>query len=570
MSSLDSDQEENEICSKKFSIFENGSCWLRADFHLHTKADKEFAFDEPDNSFVAGYIAALKLAKINIGVITNHNKFDRDEFKALSKAGLKEEIFLIPGVELSVKDGLNGIHILVVFSPDWIENKDHHDYIRDFLNVTFSGQSNYENENGRSNHDLNETIRELNKFNRDYFFVCAHVEDKSGLWSALEGGRRNELNRYEPFRERCLGFQKVRTRDQRLIVKAQMPDCYPAELEGSDCKSLLEIGKGKVTYLKVGAFTFEAIKFALLDHQNRVKNHFSESRHSWLKNISFQGGKLDGVKINLSSELNTFIGIRGSGKSSILECIRYALGIEFGKNAAEQKYKEGSPLNALGSGGKITLAAVDKHGQNYEIQRIIGDQPDVHINGKLQAGINIRETVINKPIYFGQKDLSSTGVGFENDLVEKLVGEKLVDIRHSINIKRQEVVELVRRLQKLSDVAEKLKEYEAKKQDSDYRLKFFKTHGVEEKLQKQVDFEQDSRAVKEFENFLTSYNSDLEDFIGRYSDEFGRRAKYHSKQNSEFFRGVQELLEVAQQSFLDLKKAALTTQAVTAKMVRKS
>ncbi|GAH38036.1 unnamed protein product [marine sediment metagenome] len=46
--------------------------------------------------------------------------------------------------------------------------------------------------------------------------------------------------------------------------------------------------------------------------------------------------------------------------------------------------------------------------------------------------MTIKETVINKPIYFGQKDLSSSGEGFEKDLVEKLIGEHLNDIRLKI------------------------------------------------------------------------------------------------------------------------------------------
>ena len=82
---------------------------------------------------------------------------------------------------------------------------------------------------------------------------------------------------------------------------------------------------------------------------------------------------------------------------------------------------------------------------------------------------------------------------------------KLVDVRHSIAVQRQAVVELTRRLQKLSDVGEKQKEYQAKKQDAEFRLKVFKQHGVEEKLQKQVMFEQDARAVKDLSDFMAKY-----------------------------------------------------------------
>ena len=87
----------------------------------------------------------------------------------MSKHARKEEICLLPGLELSVKDGSNGIHILVIFSNQWSSNQENVNYIQSFLNVTFAGQTNFEHENGRSNHDLTETIRELDKFGKDYF-----------------------------------------------------------------------------------------------------------------------------------------------------------------------------------------------------------------------------------------------------------------------------------------------------------------------------------------------------------------------------------------------------------------
>lgn len=551
------------------ALFDHGSTWVRADFHMHTVADREFRYSGDPNYFVTEYVTALATAGIRVAVITNHNKFDRDEFKVLAKQARKQEIFLLPGLELSVKDGSHGIHILVVFSDEWIANPENENYIQSFLNVTFAGQSNFEYENGRSNHDLQETIRELDKLGREYFLICAHVEADNGLWGGLSGGRIKELGKSKRFLSRCLGFQKVSTHDNRVKVKEWLEDWYPAEVEGCDCKSIQDIGKGKHTHLKIGAFTFEAVKFALIDHANRVASTPPKIEHSHVKRIAFEGDKLNGRAINLSPELNTFIGIRGSGKSTILEAIRFALDVGFGKNAADREYKEGSIKHALASGGKVTLTAVDRHGHEYEVRRIVGEQPDVYVGGKLQPGINIRETVVHKPIYFGQKDLSNTGQGFENDLVEKLVGEKLVDIRHSIAVQRQAVVELTRRLQKLSDVGEKQKEYQAKKQDAEFRLKVFKQHGVEEKLQKQVLFEQDFRAVKDLSDFISGYVQDLDDFIARYADEFASRRKYVSKQNAEFFTQVFAAFDEVAKGFADIKKIASLSKVGATKLKSK-
>jgi chromosome segregation protein len=538
------------------SVFTQGSAWVRADFHLHTVADKEFNYGGNPNFFVTEYISALKQADIRAGAVTNHNKFNREEFKALAKNARKEEIFLLPGLELSVKDGSNGIHILVVFSDSWISNKEDASHIQSFLNVTFSGQTNFEHENGRSNHDLHETMRELNKFGRDYFVICAHVEAKNGLWGGLSGGRIGELGRSDLFRERCVAFQKVATHDKRAQVKQWLGGWYPAEVEGCDCKSVSDIGKGSPVFIKIGAFTYEAVKFALLDHVNRLINTPPKQENSYIKRVTFEGDKLNGKSINLSPELNTLIGIRGSGKSTILEAMRYTLDIPFGKNSADRDYKEGSVRNALGSGGKITLIAVDRHGQEYEVRRIVGEQPDVYVAGKIQPGINIRETILHKPIYFGQKDLSNTGQGFENDLVEKLVGDKLVDVRQSIALQRQSIVELTLRLQKLSDVGEKEKEYQAKRQDAEFRLKVFRQHGVEEKLQRQVDFDQDGRTIKAANDFVVEYVQELDDFVARHVDEFATRTKYASKENPRFFAELFAIFDRIAAGFAELRKVA--------------
>src|ERR1035437_4786389 len=118
------------------NIFINGSTWLRADFHLHTKADKTFDYVNGDNDFVKLYIDQLINKNINIGIITNHNKFDKGEFNALKKKALLNNIGLYAGVEFSLKEG---IHILIIFDDKWY--KDGNDKINDFLISAFLGKT---------------------------------------------------------------------------------------------------------------------------------------------------------------------------------------------------------------------------------------------------------------------------------------------------------------------------------------------------------------------------------------------------------------------------------------------
>ena len=64
-------------------IFKNGAKFVKIDCHLHTKSDKEFKYTDEENEFLKNYINKLKEEKINVGVITNHNKFNLDEYKNL-------------------------------------------------------------------------------------------------------------------------------------------------------------------------------------------------------------------------------------------------------------------------------------------------------------------------------------------------------------------------------------------------------------------------------------------------------------------------------------------------------
>lgn len=558
-------------------VFEQGARWVRADFHLHTRADREFKFKGDDSFYNSNYVDALEAAGIRLGVITNHNKFDFEEFKALRKTAQKKGVALLPGVELSVNDGANGIHTLVVFSDDWLV--DGHDHINPFLGVAFEGKipAQYEQENGRSSLSLLEIIKKLESYHRDFFLVFAHVEAPSGLWAELDGGRLSELGRNEFFRRRTLGFQKVRTYSKlqekgkpcRTKIQQHLGDWYPAELEGCDAKCIEDIGQGKKCYFKLGELSFEAIKFALSDPAARVAFEPPKHQASHIRNIRFDGGVLDGQILRFSAELNTLIGIRGSGKSSILEAVRYALDIPRGEKVQDTKYKDDLIRHTLGSGGKVTLTACDVYGQEFTISRIFGEAPNVYLDGKLQSGVSIRETVLRRPIYFGQKDLSSTGEGFETDIVEKLVGEKLRGLRDEIETQRQRVQDAAQGWLKLSNTAELRRDFEAQLIDANFRLKKFEEHGVADKLQKRLGFQQDADALARMKELSDNFVLAIERLITEQEEELRSATNYVSKQNPDFFTSYHAEFSSLAAKVGQLKKIEQEARASTARLQTK-
>lgn len=545
-------------------LFENGATWLRADFHLHTIKDKEFKFDGNPNDFFNQYVERLQVEKINIGVITNHNKFDKEEYLNLKRKAQKENIWILPGVELSVNDGSNGIHCLIVFDNEqWIINGE--DYINQFLISAFEGIANRENENTRCKYSLTETLDKLNyhKINgRNSFVIMAHVDRKSGFLFELKRGRIAQFAANENFKNFVLGFQQFRTYDQLSNLKNWFDNKIPVFVEGSDCKSISEVGKAhqqneleKKTFIKIGAFNFDALVYALLDCKNRLSDKLPIREKAFLKSITFTTAKWKNKKICFSAGMNNFIGIRGSGKSSLIETVRYALDIPIGKNSHEPRYKERLVQNFLGSGGKMEVEFIDKSGKVYISERIYGESPtlyELNANGERELQYNLKSSaIINKPLYYGQKDLSDIGGETSTeDLISKLMGEKLKPIKQEIDEQSNKIITLIADLKKVDKQLAQKEEIETRKAAIEKDMKIFQELQIDKKLNKQIEFNKDSNKLDGLLQFESTLIEEVEIIYNEHIGSFANQFSYVSKENADLFKRIYESLTRLQQAFI--------------------
>jgi chromosome segregation protein len=539
---------------KSIELFKCGATWLRSDFHLHTKADNEFTFSGNENDFANLYVEKLKEQKIQVGIITNHNKFIEAEYKAIAKKARKEEIYILPGVELSVNDGSNGIHTLIAFDPEqWLENGNN--FISQFISNTFAGKSNYENENGRSNDSLIETIKKLDAYNRNYFIVMAHVEQRSGFCEELEGGRIIEMGENPLFRRSVLAFQKARTYDKITKWGQWFNNKLPAFVEGSDPKNIEEIGKGEIVYIKLGGFNFDAVKYALMDYKYRISKTIPEFNQAYIKSITITSGKHEIKSIYLNPEMNNLIGIRGSGKSSILETLRNALDITLDDTRVDKKYKDDLVANFLGSGGKTKLEIID-HQRNIIIaEKIFGDRTNIYVNGELNPSLKV-SGILKKPLYFGQKDLSNIkGSNSIESLINQLLGEKVKTHRQKIDEKNSQVLTILNEINRFNKSLTQKPDLEAKKASIDHNLKIFKEYEIDKKLNRQIEFDKDANRFKNLKEFEEEVIVNLEELISNYSDSFKSYLGYESKENSDLIEKTYKSFESFTSQFKQLSVA---------------
>ena len=533
-------------------MFDNGAEIVHVDFHMHTRKDKEFEYSGNENSFINDYIDAIQSKNIRVGVITNHNKFDLGEYKALRKEARKRDILILPGVELSIKEGSNGLHTLIVFNPDeWLEGKSNH--IENFLNIVFRDIRNRDNANTRCQTDVTATLEELEKYNRDYFIVFAHIEQNNGLINECDGGLIQSLASTPHFRKRVLGIQKLRTHDNLPKIVSWL-GYTPALLDGSDPKKIEDIGKAHgASLVKLGELSYSALKYALLDHENRVFSEVLPIKHSRIQSVTFQGGKLNGCSIGLSPQLNTFIGIRGSGKSAVIEALRY--GLQINPSSVDFKYKDELVKYILDSGGKVIITAVDEHGKSYSISRINGENPSILDQNGNDLAIPV-SSVIRNPLYFGQKDLAFTAPGYEFELLHKLVGGRISSQENAIDEQVATLAEKIRLFNSVTEIPEQIKELEENAREIEHKLTVFKEKGISEKLEKQTACNADGVKVEDIVQEAKRISQLLYAFLMQYDTSAISLSGYISKYNKAIFDKVQYLIDAFSTHMSEIAKAS--------------
>ncbi|EJH0184914.1 hypothetical protein NCD63_003040, partial [Listeria monocytogenes] len=440
-------------------------------------------------------------------------------------------------------------HCLIVFKEtEWINGENEN--INQFLDEVFKGISNRENENTRCNLDLAHVIEELNSYDKGYFILMAHIEQRSGFLKECDGGLIESLAQKTYFKNSVLGFQKGRTRDKIKQLEQWMGYKLPY-IEGSDCKSIDEIGKGdKKCYVKIGDSNFDSVALAFKDFKNRISLEKSTSSHGFIRSVEFLGGKLDGKKIYLSPELNCLIGIRGSGKSSIIEAIRYALDIP--PSNSDNDYKREVVKNLLGSGGQVILELQDNYGNLYRIKRILGEDP--HVTDMDDKGVGAKiGSILSAPLYFGQKDLSAMDNGFELTLLDKIVGEVSGNFETQISNIEERISSKMKGFINLENKINNGGELEKDLSDIKHKIKIFEEKGLSDKLSKQVNFQQDKATIDNVNTLVGKYIQALQNIIS--SEELSMLIKLE-KSNS------QEVPELFEKLRIEIKKVTSTKNKI--------
>ncbi|MFC1853142.1 AAA family ATPase, partial [candidate division CSSED10-310 bacterium] len=246
---------------------------------------------------------------------------------------------------------------------------------------------------------------------------------------------------------------------------------------------------------------FESFKLAFQDPESRVRlnSDVSETYYSRIESLKVTGGYLDGLHIEFSEHLNAVIGGRGTGKSTLLECIRYALELEpIGKNARKQ-HSEIIKENLGKSKARVELLirSAKMNGKRFTIARRYGENTSV----KDEAGCIsqfVPSDLLPEIELYGQNEIYEIAQDASSqrkilarflELEQTDSDEKIKDVLKSLSDNRTELAVALNKVALTEDELARLPKLEE-------QVNQFKSLGLEDKLKIIPLLETEKRLLK--------------------------------------------------------------------------
>ena len=328
-----------------------GLKWYKCDFHLHTMKSK--CYRDKDIDTPQSWVEEVKRKGLKCIAITDHNDYRGiDEIKQLCE---ENDIIAFPGVELSCDS--SKVHLLILFDTTCSGEN-----VRDFL----SSVSIYSETLGDSASTGQGTIDQVCEKAQGMgaLVIAAHIDEFNGICeisydnvnklldrqylSAVQVVNVDVWDKYQANHDIDAACAKLSEKYGREISKDKAKEWYNTYLqalnsdlpllsfsdnpcdEGQSKHGLWGIGRS-YTWLKMHTKPdLESVRQAFLSFDMRVRNIF-ESRiipdiepELWIQKVEIENTLLnenDTIEVCFNPQLNTIIGGRGSGKSSIIRVI---------------------------------------------------------------------------------------------------------------------------------------------------------------------------------------------------------------------------------------------------------
>ena len=283
--------------------------------------------------------------------------------------------------------------------------------------------------------------------------------------------------------------------EYKLIVLNKNPDYkrdHPVALiNAKDVARSDDLGDPRAsTFIKMTRPCFASFLMAFKDPESRVRlsNDLQERFYSQIDSISIEGGYFDGLSAKMSGHLNAVIGGRGTGKSTLLECLRYAMDVPHKSDDAIRQGDQIVKENLGKAGGRVVLKlrSAANHMKPYRVIRRYGEPPRVIDEQGNESRLHPGRDLLPRIEIYGQNEIYelARSPGALTRVLDRFLPES-AEQQARLDSAFRKLRENSERLAKAQEQKDEIERHIAQLPKLKEQVRQFKEQGLEEKL-KQV------------------------------------------------------------------------------------
>lgn len=348
--------------------------WRKCDLHRHTMPDELGEFEFNPQSFLTDCVRD----GLDVVAVTDHDR--TDHINAVVEEAANHDIIVVPGVEITTDRG----HVLAL-APD-VEGRIILDELRNRVTVADSSTVMFD----RLTKVLSESrVNGKGLFRNYVILIGAHVEEPGSILGPKQAPNLSDQVSYAQSLQALEVARDQTLTDWRQGIK--QTEVVMALLRGSDAHPTVR-HENRSTWIFLPDVTTECFRHAFSTHEASIshKLHPPPGPKFWIKSIRFEGGPYDNRRIDFTPRANALIGPPSSGKSLVVDAIRYVFDlpcdIDDVKSSIDRRLE-----SCLPDGTNIVVELASNGGER-ELRLVRG-------------GTTAPETV-EKPIVFSQAELA--------------------------------------------------------------------------------------------------------------------------------------------------------------------
>jgi ABC-type lipoprotein export system ATPase subunit len=485
--------------------------WFRnVDLHVHTPASDCFL----DKSITPEAIVQQAIAVgMDAIAITDHNSAAGVDGVMAAAVGTSLTVF--PGVEIAVAPG---VHVLAIF-PETRRGE----HITDLLSeVGINADSRGNPEALVTRYGIPEVLAIIEQHGA--LPILAHIDAPKGVWNELRNSGQTIVQLWN---SRKFVTVEIVGDDLPTELTNDPFEYRPAFYWSSDNPdpanpikhSEMGIGTRFSRFKLETPITWIGLLHCFQDPDVRIRHGSMQEiaiNHPMVRKVTIQNGFLDGLDLELTPNLNAVIGGRGTGKSSLLEILRYAFDIE-AKSDANREQSERILGYVFPARAQVGVEFCLADGCHYRVERRGQEPPKVYRTGEDQP-VDVPPGELLPLQMYGQKEIYeiSKRPDFQLRLLDNYIAEGL----NSLEVEEKEILRQMSdnavAILRLEEDIESAQDWLSRLGGIQEELRRMENRGFVDRVKRKQLYDQEYRLINQARSQVEELQNALIQFAGQH------------------------------------------------------